>query len=457
MAQNAPEPQVRDADIDGLSRGSWLPGFARGVALGGLGSVVALLGLTLTQPLPPHLPGVGTVTVLTPGAGEGAETEPSGTVETPAAAADTDTASGNTATAPVSEAEPTEVPAASTTAESGTTGTASKDPEPAAPAGAEATDDAAQVAAVSPTETEAAGAETTGAGSETETPAADTPATETPAAEDAPAEETNTATPEPAQTETNVEVAALAPARVIELAGPALKVNARVFDAPPNAPLMAVVLEDPARGAIAANAMALLTMPLTFAVRPDRAGAQDLADAARAAGHEILAQLPLSAPKDGEQPTSLFAGAASPQGLSTVTQNYLADLGSAIGATVPSDAPVLNDQSAMEAILAPLAPHGFAYLDLKSGIGSTGRRISESSGFEYAESNRYAGPEATEEQIYQILDGAAFQARRKGTAIVSVAASSAALKAVVRWGLERGGQEVWFAPLSAVIARQKAG
>ena len=54
-------------------------------------------------------------------------------------------------------------------------------------------------------------------------------------------------------------------------------------------------------------------------------------------------------------------------------------------------------------------------------------------------------------------NGAAFLARRSGAAVVSVEASQYALKAIIRLGLERGGQSVWFAPLSAVIARRESG
>ena len=242
------------------------------------------------------------------------------------------------------------------------------------------------------------------------------------------------------------------------LAGPALEVNARSFDPPADAPLIAVILEDAGNGSITADAMGLMTMPLTFAIRPDRDGARALAEIVREAGHEVLTELPMvrssdeGVPRDGE-----LSPNAPPEELEALTLRYLAALDMSVGATTPQGASVLLDQRAFEAVLSPVGDHGFAWLDMKAGIGGTAERIAGEAGIPYAETNRYVTADASEDQIYQMLEGAAFQARRLGTTIVAVSASQDALKAIVRWGLENGGQQVWFAPLSAVIARKSDG
>lgn len=474
MAEHRPARRTRPpVEAEAAWNRSWLGGFAGGILLGGLGSAVALTGLSLSQPLPAHLPGVGTVTVVAPSTDQTlAAQEPTGAD----AASGTSTVEQADADLPVAdggEVEPAQpeiaalsnpveddpVPATlpqtgdpASGAEEGAAGSAAPDPQ-ADPSDARsdaASDDAASDDAGS---NEAGSDET----SEVTSSPADDEGTDGSGGEGAEgAGQSGTAGAEtdleqsttPDAEASGIELAALAPAAEDARPLPSFAANARDFDAPKGAPLMAVVLEDPGRGGVQPDALALLTMPLTVAVRPDRSGAGVLAGAARAAGHEVLAQLPLE-----------DAGVAAnrPQVLADAARNHLADMTEAIGATVPASAPLLQDQAALEAILTPLARDGFTYLDLASGVGSAARRISQSAGFAYAESNRYAGPEATEEQIYEVLDGAAFQARRRGTAIVSVAASQAALKAVVRWGLERGGQEVWFAPLSAVVARRKEG
>ena len=271
------------------------------------------------------------------------------------------------------------------------------------------------------------------------------------------------ATPPQDATQTEVETQTEEPAesaepRVPELDGPALTVNARDFEAPEGAPLLAVVLEDAGNGAVPNEALTLMTMPLTLAIRANGEGARELAEAARGAGHEILAELPIDREEEGVAVApGALASSVPPEQLDALTNQYLAELDLAVGATAPVDVRMLNNQRAMEVVLSPVATHGFAYVDLKAGIGSAARRIAGETGLVYVESNRYVPVDATEEQVYQMLEGASFQARRKGSAVVAVSASQQALKALVRWGLERGGQEVWFAPLSAVIARQKDG
>ncbi|MEM1298759.1 MAG: divergent polysaccharide deacetylase family protein [Pseudomonadota bacterium] len=464
MADANSEPQVEDARIDGMGDGSRFGGFLKGVLLGGLGSAVALLGLTLTQPLPSHLPGVGQVEVVTPGQpatevapAEVAETEPERS-ELEAATVEAEPAPDAQQTE-IAAVEPTAVatpPEQETSDQGAASGSSLPEASPQPAPDAASTETAALESASgqttnAPIEAPAEPQETEQAETEQAALAPTQPETDTePQLESQPEQEVS-------DVEEPVETAALDPVPEISLPGPAVEVNARAFDAPANAPLLAVVLEDPGSAGLAPGAMALLTMPLTFAVRPDRDGAVELAGAARSAGHEVLAQLPLVAP-DGnvETPTS-FSRATSPEDLANATRRALAGLEVAIGATTPTGSTIVNDRRAMEAILAPLGENGFAYLDLKSGIGSTAQRISEAGGFAYAESNRYAEGSADENEIYQMLDGAAFQARRQGTAIVTVGATSDALKAIVRWGLERGGQEVWFAPLSAVIARRQDG
>ncbi|MEM7745017.1 MAG: divergent polysaccharide deacetylase family protein, partial [Pseudomonadota bacterium] len=74
----------------------------------------------------------------------------------------------------------------------------------------------------------------------------------------------------------------------------------------------------------------------------------------------------------------------------------------------------------------------------------------------FASGDRFAAPDASAARIVQVIGGAAFQARREGSAIVAVAASEAALDAVVQWAGQAEAEGVRFAPLSAVL-RRRAG
>ncbi|MEM1162730.1 MAG: divergent polysaccharide deacetylase family protein [Pseudomonadota bacterium] len=239
----------------------------------------------------------------------------------------------------------------------------------------------------------------------------------------------------------------------IVLPGPALDVNARAFDQSATTPLMSVVLMDASNGVVSAETLQVLTMPLTLAVSPEGTDARDLAEAARAAGHEVLVELPLAV-RSGDEIGEGLTAEASASALSLASAKALGRLDMAVGATAPDGAAMLNASTAMAAITKPMAEHGFAWVEPRAGVGSAVQRLATTSDLVYAQGNRVVAAGASPDQIYQVLEGAAFQARRDGASIVFVAASQNALQALVRWGLERGGQEVWFAPISAVIRKQ---
>lgn len=242
------------------------------------------------------------------------------------------------------------------------------------------------------------------------------------------------------------------PVPKIVLSGPARDVNARAFDAPGGAPLISVVLMDAGNGSIPEDALALMTMPLTVSVRPN-GDARRLAELARAFGHEVLVELPMASGA-GVQ-AGLMTEVQSDQTLVAQTIRYMADLDVAVGITGPDGAPLMRDQARMTAILNALVEHGFLWLDPRLGTGSRTEYAARETGVVWSAGDRLINTPATEEQIYQNLESAAFQARRNGTVIVFLPTSPDALKALVRWGLERGGQEVWFAPVSAAVARRQ--
>jgi polysaccharide deacetylase 2 family uncharacterized protein YibQ len=466
MTEIAQKEVSADAAFQDVGRGrSRFGGFVRGAFWGVLLSGGVAVASSLLTPLPENLPGVGRVAVVgNTGTATSAPTvepqtdpEPSVAVTEQTDAAQTD-AEATEEGAQVTSAPATDVEGSPASEEGETT------------VGSDAGGDAASTAESEPASTE------TGASDEQETTQAE--ATEQTEAEAGTGAETETeasasgegddtgadiqvaALPDPvAETEPETQPQAVVTEPVeIKLSGPALSVNARTFEAPENAPLMAVILTDAGNGTIAPEALSLLTMPLTLSIRSDVEIAREIAEAARGAGHEVLAELPMmggdgnALPKEGE-----LSPNAPVDELQALTKKHLAALDMSIGATAPEGARLLLDQAALAAVLKPVGEYGFAYLDLRSAIGSAAERVAAETGMTYAASNRFVGAGATEDQIYQVLEGSAFQARRNGTTIVTVAASQDALKALVRWGLERGGQEVWFAPVSAVIKRQQAG
>ena len=501
MSDHTQEELVEDARIDGVYERSRFGSFVRGVLVGGVLCGIGAVTASLLAPLPSHLPGVGNVEIV------GAEPEQANNTETePEQSASTDKEEEQERTAPLGkepaaqeeQAEasvPQDEGAASASSESAESGenqtqtvattdqsseqdtqqavdqntqqpadqatqqSAEQDTQQSTEQGnVSATVESSEVAQSAPQEAEPTTTDLSDSQTDTSEVAAltqpDTSVDQEPASQETTTGEVASADPDEASSTAEVTPP---PAAEPALDGPALEVNARAFNAPEGAPLLAVVLADAGNGEVPEEALTLMTMPLTLAIRPDGAPARELADKARGAGHEILAQLPVSREAEGEAQVEGDLSTLVPEDqLQVLTNRYLAEFEMAVGVTAPEGARLLTNQRAMEAVLGPVTTHGFAYLDLKAGIGSTARRIAGETGLAYVQSNRYVAAGATLDQVYQMLEGASFQARRQGSAVVSISASPAALTALVKWGLERGGKEVWLAPLSAVIARQQA-
>ncbi|MEM7683576.1 MAG: hypothetical protein AAF293_02040, partial [Pseudomonadota bacterium] len=274
MSVTATDDLVEDAEIEGLPQPSRFWSFVKGALLGVIASVAAAIGLTLSNPLPDNLPGVGTVRI-----DQDAASAPSGPVGvTDSATEEPENASVQAGTeADTAQPEAPEQGVEIAIVQTPVAGDADAPSEDAAVVEAE------DVSPIAPAPAPEDGDASTATAPETEDASSD-PASE----------------PDPAEDESDIEVSAIAPSNdlaepvaqpepePLAFAGPALNVNARTFDAPGSASLLAVVLEDAGNGSISLDKLGLLTMPLTLSIRPDSAASVDLAKAARAARHEVL-------------------------------------------------------------------------------------------------------------------------------------------------------------------------
>ncbi|MEM7210440.1 MAG: divergent polysaccharide deacetylase family protein [Pseudomonadota bacterium] len=442
MARTETEELVEDAMLDDLPEQSRIGGFFRGALLGLVASGAVALVLTFTTPLPDNLPGVGSVRVEGAGVSVEASSEPTKPADEE----------------PVPVANQTESSASSTRAEAGddagAVGVTTVEPETQSSSGVTGSETATPADLVTQTEPleDESGAESgTATSGVPQLQSADTAPSEDPDDQDSTdgqEEEIAAVTSsEPATPESVETVPELA------LSGPAIDVNARPFDAPDTAPLLAVVLDDAGNGTVEADALSLLTMPLTLSIRPDGAASTALAETARSSNHEVLVRLPLALPDQAPVKGVLHEGLTG-QELSDLTERYFARMPVAVGATPGDASALLRNREAMRAITRPLEAHGFVWVDQSPGNGSSVPEIASESGFGFAETGRVVDAGATGEQIFNGLESAAFQARQRGTAIVRIPASRDALTALLRWGLERDRRPVWFAPVSAVLKRR---
>lgn len=480
-----------DADIDLDGGGSHSGAFLLGILLGAVVSAAAAVAISLTSPPPANLPLAGRVEIVgQPPAAEGEASAEASFDAAGKAAAEPNETSEPAIVAVVPQgsgalvAEPAEIPTpGSETPETNTPGTDSPRtatpeadtrettaPDAARPDTMPSPDGQADISSGKDGLTGLAEAESAGVAPDPATAPAPADSSELAALPDT-ALQTAPGTPPGAAPgaapDTAPDTGPDAPPAASAQPGPtgaALADNARPFDAPRQAPLLSVVLIGDGVADLSADRLALLTMPLTVAIPPGIPRAGELGSDARAAGHEVLADLSLRTGTGATETEATETGGAK-RGAAEADSGdpalapgsgapRIASLDMAVGATASGGT---ADADLLAPVLAELGRRGFAWVDTGAAIGTPAERIAREIGMPYTQGNKSIGDDASPDQIYRAIDSAAHLARQWGTSVLFLDASEPALQALVRWGLEqRSDNAVWFAPISAVIERRGA-
>ncbi len=247
----------------------------------------------------------------------------------------------------------------------------------------------------------------------------------------------------------------LEPIGPIELAGPALTVNATAFSIDAATPLVAVVLDDSAADPLLHPAMFALDLPLTVGVIAGKDGDRVTAKTAWDAGYEVVAELPLV---DQGQGGGVMLEYGMPQEEATTRAIALMQrLPMAVAASRPLSAAVPPDAEVLGGIDSALAPHGFGYVDIV--VGPEDASMTENAGLiSRVGVSRFIIPAgASAADAHSILDLAAADAMKRGGAVVYAKPGEQVFLALQLWGGEGSEGVARLAPLSAVISRQFGG
>jgi polysaccharide deacetylase 2 family uncharacterized protein YibQ len=247
---------------------------------------------------------------------------------------------------------------------------------------------------------------------------------------------------------------ALAP---VELSGPALTVNAAPFEADPATPLVAVVVDDTAAAPLLHEALFTLEVPLTIGVVAGGGGDREIAEAARTAGFEVVAELPIALPGQSAGGELEYGLPEQEAGERSLTLMRRLPVAVAVARPLASEAP--PNLEVLRGMAGAVAPLGFAYLD--HGVAPGENSIAESAGVSAIVAvARYVIPAgASAPEAHAVLDRASAAAAEEGTAVVIAQPSEGLILALQLWGdtgLANPGEPV-PAPLSAVIRRQRGG
>lgn len=242
----------------------------------------------------------------------------------------------------------------------------------------------------------------------------------------------------------------------VELSGPALSINAAPYYGEAGVPLVAVVLDDTASNPLLHELLFSMDVPLTIGVVAGGGGDVETATAARDAGFEVVAELPLVAQGDS-------GGAGLEYGMSEAdatarTLTLMQRLPMAIAATRTLDAASPPNNTLLAGMLDALTPLGFAYVDHSvSPEESSVAAASELGGTVIGISRFTISAGASAPEIISVLDLAAATAVNEGGAVVFAAPDEQVMLALQLWGDAGSGALARLAPLSAVIRRQNGG
>jgi len=241
----------------------------------------------------------------------------------------------------------------------------------------------------------------------------------------------------------------------VALPGPAFSVNAAPFEVESETPLVAVVLDDTAADPLLHGMLFSIDLPLTVGVIAGGGGDQVTATAAREAGFEVVAQLPLV--RQGQS-----GGAGLEYGLPEAeaadrTLTLIQRLPMAVAVSRPLAAGPPPNAAVLRGILSVLSPLGFAYVDhgVAPEDASTAAAVGLGAIVGVSRHTIPAGASAAE--ILAVLDQAAAAAVRRGAAVVFAAPGEQLILALQLWGGEGSASLARLAPLSAVIRRQRGG
>jgi hypothetical protein len=237
----------------------------------------------------------------------------------------------------------------------------------------------------------------------------------------------------------------------------AWRVYARPFDAAEQRPRLAIVLGDLGLSQQATmTAIQKLPAGVTLAFAPYAGNLQDWIAQARAAGHEVLLQLPmepLDYPASDPGPKALLTS-LSPADNQARLEWVLSRVTGYVGVTNYMGSKFTMAPEALRPVLAELKGRGLLFLDSRSNQQSVGGRLAREVGLPVALNNRFLDNEASRTAIDARLDELERIARAGGTAVGIGYPYPVTIERIAAWAQRLPERGLVLAPVSAVVNRQ---
>ncbi|MBM3489839.1 MAG: divergent polysaccharide deacetylase family protein [Alphaproteobacteria bacterium] len=259
------------------------------------------------------------------------------------------------------------------------------------------------------------------------------------------------ATPGPAASPP-ASTAAAAPANWLKHAQP--------FQAKPDRPRIALVVHDLGLDRTQTQA-AIQQLPpeVTLAFSPYASGLQALVEQARAAGHEVLMQLPMEPhdyPANDPGPLALITSATTRENIERLDM-VLGRADGALGVITLMGARFTASEPHMRPVLEALRQRGLVFVDARTAPDSVAARLAVELGVARAHSDRMLDQEASRAAIDARLAEVERIALANGQALALGFPFPVTLERAARWVQTLEAKNLQLAPVSAVVNRQRTG
>ena len=149
-----------------------------------------------------------------------------------------------------------------------------------------------------------------------------------------------------------------------------MTLNAVPSDAPEDWPVVAIVIDDMGLDRRRGDRITALPGPLTLSFLTYAEGLNAQADAAREAGHEVLAHVPMEPEGNADPGPGALVLGATPTDIRNRLDAYLNDWSGYVGINNHMGSRLTADRASMDVVMAELQTRGLLWLDSRTGTGT---------------------------------------------------------------------------------------
>ncbi len=202
------------------------------------------------------------------------------------------------------------------------------------------------------------------------------------------------------------------------------------------------------------NAIEKLPPEVTLSFAPYGRDLQSWIDKARAAGHEVLLELPMEPydyPANDPGPYTLLTSLSAGDNLDRLSW-LMSRFTGYVGVTSYQGAKFTADKAAMEPVLEALESRGVMYVDPGTSRRSTAPDLAQELGLPWAQGNRSVDPTRTPRAIDEALLDLQLQANQNGVVVGLGTAFPVTIERIQKWTENLGQDDIVLIPVSATAS-----